>query len=292
VAVCHDSDMPTAALSARDWAELADRNLAEMARASALWDPRGEVEVRDDFQLVASGTRFPAGQFNAAQALRAAPDAERARAWLARALAFYTARGRGFSVYVRGERDAALRDACLALGMVEGGAPPGMLLVARLPERELPPGCRIERISDARGLLDFAAVAGKGFALHGMPENVAGKVFANPERVLSPELACYVAYLGERPASTALYLMSHGIAGLYWIATHPELHRGGLGSAITRHASNAAFDAGAAAVILQASTHGEPVYRRLGFQHIADYRWYFMTTNQLAAHKTQEIGPA
>jgi ribosomal protein S18 acetylase RimI-like enzyme len=284
--------MPSVTLSAQEWVELADRNLAEMARASALWHPRGEVEVRDDFQLVASGTRFPAGQFNAAQALRDAPDAERARAWLARALAFYAARQRGFSVYVRGERDAALREACLGLGMVHGGAPPGMLLAARLAERELPAGCRIERVRDARGLRDFALVAGKGFALHGMPENLAAKVFASAERVLSPELACYVAYLGERPASTALSLMSHGIAGLYWIATHPELHRAGLGSAITRYVSNAAFDAGAAAVILQASTHGEPVYRRLGFQNIADYSWYYMTTTQLSAHKTQELGPA
>jgi ribosomal protein S18 acetylase RimI-like enzyme len=93
-----------------------------------------------------------------------------------------------------------------------------------------------------------------------------------------------VAYVGDRPASCAIARASHGIAGLYWIATQPELHRRSLGSAITRHASNAAFAAGAAAVILQASTHGEPVYRRLGFHTICQYRWYFMTAEQAAAH--------
>lgn len=264
------------------WLELADRNLAEFARLGALWDRRGEIEVGDDLQLVASGTRFPAGMFNSAQALGADPDAERARAWLVRAARYFVARERGFSVYVRGERDEALAQVCADAGLVLGGAPPGMLLSAALPESELPAGTRIERVRDARGLADYAAVAGAGFALHGMPDSVAHRIFADAERVLTPELSAYVAYLGERPASCAICTLSHGIAGLYWIATHPEAQRRGLGAAITRHASNAAFAAGAGAVILQASSHGEPVYRRLGFQPITAYRWYFASA-ELAA---------
>ena len=43
-------------------------------------------------------------------------------------------------------------------------------------------------------------------------------------------------------------------------------------AAITRHASNRAFADGARAVILQASTHGEPVYRRLGFETFHNMR--------------------
>jgi ribosomal protein S18 acetylase RimI-like enzyme len=268
--------------AARDWVSLAHKNLAEFARVGALWDRHGEIAVHDDLQLVASATRFPAGMFNSAQALGEDPDDQRARAWLLHAARFFTARARGFSVYLRGERDAALEQACVASGMLLGGSPPGMLLAAKLDEPALPAGTRIEQVADARGLADLARVAGAGFALHGMPEVVAQKIFADAERVLSPELSCYLAYVDDQPAATAISLLSHGIAGLYWIATQPELQRRGLGAAITRRASNEAFDRGAAAVILQASTHGEPVYRRLGYQMITGYKWYFITAEQAA----------
>jgi hypothetical protein len=265
-----------------EWVELADRNLMEFERIGALWDRRGELETRNDLQLVASGTRFPAGMFNAAHALRGPRDGSEAQAWLTQATSFFAVRRRGFSVYIRGERDAALADACVARGMLLGGSPPGMLLDAKLPEPALPAGTRIERVVDVRGLADFTRVAAAGFGLHGLPEKVALQILSDAPRVLSPELALYVAYAGERAASSAICLYSHGIAGLYWIATVPELHRQGLGSAITRRVSNLAFDAGAAAVILQASTHGEPVYRRLGYRTIVDYRWYFMTAEEAA----------
>ena len=277
-----NSAMTTTTRSPAQWLELADRNLAEFARLGALWDRRGEIEVRDDLQLVASATRFPGGMFNCALPLAASPDDTRAMAWLRHAAAWFTARERGFTVYVRGERDEALARTCIDNGLVLGGSPPGMLLPAALPQVALPAGTRVERVGDARGLADFAAVAGAGFGLHGMPETITRKILADAERVLTPELSAYVAYVGERPASTAICTLSHGIAGLYWIATHPELHRGGLGTAVTRHASNAAFAAGAAAVILQASAHGEPVYRRLGFQVITTYRWFYATAEVAA----------
>ena len=265
-----------------EWVELADRNLMEAARAGALSDLRGEIVIRSDLQLVASGTRFPAGMFNSAHALRAAADAKEARAWLAQASAFFVARGRGFSVYIRGDRDAALEQACVARGMTLGGASPGMLLAARVAEPALPAGTRIERVVDAPGLSDFARVAAAGFALHGLPEKVTFAIWSDAQRALVPEASFHVAYVDGGPAACAMCVLSHGIAGLYWIATEPALLRRGLGSAITRRASNAAFDAGAAAVILQASTHGEPVYRRLGFETIASYRWYFVTAEQAA----------
>ena len=272
------------------WVELADRNLAECARLCALMDRAGEVEIKDDLQLVASRTRFPAGMFNSGQALGPAPDAAQARSWLERALVFYAARGRGFSIYVRGAGDAALADACSALGMTKGGAPPGMLLGAPVPEPALPAGTRIERVADARGLADFGAVAAAGFALQGLPEKITRGLFTDPCRVLSPEVAYYVAYVDDQPASSALCLLSHGIAGLYWIATQPSAQRRGLGSAITRRASNLAFEDGAAGVILQASNHGEPVYRRIGFEEITRYGWFFMTADQVAQRASEQLG--
>ena len=116
-----------------------------------------------------------------------------------------------------------------------------------------------------------------------LPSAVSTAFFVNAERILTPDLSAYVAYQDGVPAATVICLASHGIAGLYWVATRPDLQRRGLADAITRHACNAAFDAGAGCVILQASPFGDPVYRRIGFREIARYAWFFVTREKLAA---------
>jgi ribosomal protein S18 acetylase RimI-like enzyme len=204
-----------------------------------------------------------------------------ARDWLGRARAFFAARGRGFTVYVREDRDAALAAACVEREMQPMHGSPGMVLDAKVPEKPLPAGTRIERIHDAAGLSDFVRVATPAYEMMSLPPGIAAAIFADARRVLTPDLAAYVAYVDGVPAATVLSLASHGIAGLYWVATHPDLQRRGLADAITRRASNAAFDAGAACVILQATRFGEPVYRRIGFREIARYAWYFVTRSQL-----------
>jgi GNAT superfamily N-acetyltransferase len=269
---------------------LADHNLAEFNKVAALWDRAGEVAIRDDIQLVASGTRFPAGGFNCLHARGPAPDAARARSWLAQAFAFYQTRERGFSVYTRAHCDAELAAACAGVGMQAMAGSPGMVLDASVSEAVLPTGVRIERVLDASGLADYAAVAAPAFAMMALPETVTETVFSDAQRVLSPELSLHVAFLAGQPVATALSLLSHGIAGLYWIGTRPDMQRRGLADAITRRASNAAFERGAARVILQASPFGAPVYRRIGYREITSYPWFFMTSKQLASRSLPGSG--
>jgi predicted GNAT family acetyltransferase len=69
-------------------------------------------------------------------------------------------------------------------------------------------------------------------------------------------------------------LWSHGIAGVYWVATLPDARKQGYAERITRFVCHHAFAAGARAVILQASRGGETIYRRIGFEEITRYRTY------------------
>ena len=59
-----------------------------------------------------------------------------------------------------------------------------------------------------------------------------------------------------------------------WVVTLPEARGRGLGEACTRLAGNRAFELGARCMILQASSHGEPTYLRMGYREITRYRWY------------------
>jgi len=53
----------------------------------------------------------------------------------------------------------------------------------------------------------------------------------------------------------------------------PDQYRG-LGEAVTRAVTNAGFDLGARINTLQASPMGAPIYLRMGYQTVFDYRVY------------------
>ncbi len=86
--------------------------------------------------------------------------------------------------------------------------------------------------------------------------------------MLAPHVHSAVAYLDGAPVSVAQILMSHGIAGVYWVGSLEAARGRGLAEAVTRHVTNLGFDLGATNVQLQASSMGEPIYRRMGYEDL------------------------
>jgi ribosomal protein S18 acetylase RimI-like enzyme len=245
--------------------ERADLNFAAWLGEQSRWCAGGERRDTSDGLYVASATRLPAGPFNAAIAVGGAAG----RALLDEARAWFAARGRGFTIYVRGARDAALLDACRAAGLAQLGDMPGMVLA------EAPPAVAgVELVGDDAGRASFVDVSLAAWEAAGLKPEALRKHFAAPERLRGPDVAMVLARASDgRPLATALALLSHEIAGLYWVGTRPEARGRGLGAAVTVGATRWAFERGARAVVLQASVQGEPIYRRLGFREITRYPW-------------------
>ena len=78
-------------------------------------------------------------------------------------------------------------------------------------------------------------------------------------------VAAFVAYVDGAPVSCAMTLVSHGVAGVFYVATVQRARRRGLGDALTRIAACSGFDMGARAAWLGASEMGASLYRRIGF---------------------------
>jgi len=247
--------------------ELADLNFAESLREQARWCAAAEQWEANDTLCVASATRLPVGNFNAVIATGAT---DVSRDLLDRARPWFDARDRGFTVYIRGARDAALLARCRADGLPQIGDMPGMVLEA--PPAAVPD---IELVTDDAGLATFVEVSIAAWESTGLKPAAFRKHFADPLRLRAPHLSIVLARNPNgHPLATAMALLSHGIAGIYWVGTRPDARGRGLGAAVTAGASRWAFDHGARAVVLQASAQGEPVYRRLGFREITRYPWF------------------
>lgn len=260
-------------LSSAELLALAHLNLAESMREHARWTGAGVIDEREGTLRVVCATRFPAGTFNCALCLGAPPSDP--TAWLATQRAFFAAHERGFSVYLRGDRDEAMRDVCAASGLSLGDSPPGMVCEAPLAEAPHGPQIEIQQVQTTRELVALTAVQVRAYASIGLPENVTESVFGEPERLVAPHVLWFLAHHEGAPAAAAMVLLSHGIAGIYWVATTPEQRGRGLAEACVRSATNAAFARGARAVVLQASRMGEPIYRRMGYREVTRYPWYF-----------------
>jgi GNAT superfamily N-acetyltransferase len=248
---------------------ISDLNFAESLREQARWSAGGESADHRGATFAASATRLPAGPFNAA----IATTAEAPEDLLARARAWFGARDRGFTVYVRGRRDDALAERCRDEGMAKMGDMPGMVLEAAPAGADGADG--VEVAVDEDGFRAFVDVSVTAWAAAGLGGDAIRKHFADPERLRLPHVGVVIARGPDgAPAATALAMLSHGIGGIYWVGTVPAARGRGLGGVVTLAAARWAFHRGARFVCLQASPQGEPVYRRLGFREVTRYPWF------------------
>jgi ribosomal protein S18 acetylase RimI-like enzyme len=133
-------------------------------------------------------------------------------------------------------------------------------------------------VDDKNGVQDFKQVVAEAFHDLGFPKEASERYFAQAQRVISPYLVMATVYLKGEPASTALAILSHGIAGIYWVGTIKKARGMGLAEYCTREVSNAAFALGARKVVLQASKFGEPIYLKMGYREFTRYPWFICSS--------------
>lgn len=244
-------------------------NLVESSRQLFELDPGAVVEAGDGWLFGAGRSAHPAIS-NAAFRTDDRLDPEE---FLERARAFFERLRRGFSVWLR-DGDPADRDllaAAEAAGLKQVHEMPEMVLGERPEERPLPQGVELRRLSTAGEAEDYWRVATLAYASLGFPPGIFD-FYEDPAGLLAENVAAFLAYLDSKPVSIAMTIVSHGVAGIYWVGSLEEARGMGLGGALTAAATNAGFDLGADIASLQASVMGKPVYAAMGYETIYDYR--------------------
>lgn len=244
-------------------------NLIDSSRQLFELDPSAAIEAESGWVLGAGSHSHPVIS-NAAFRVDDEVDPEEL---IARARVFFGARGRGFSLWVRGEQteDLDLLAAAESAGLQQIYAMPEMILRQPAEVRPLPPGVELRRVSSSTEVEDYWRIAAAAYVSLGFPPEAFG-FYTNLSGLLAENVAAFIGYLDGEAVSIAMTIVSHGVAGIYWVGSLEGARGRGLGRATTAAATNAGFDLGADIASLQASPMGKPIYTEMGFKTVYDYR--------------------
>jgi ribosomal protein S18 acetylase RimI-like enzyme len=169
----------------------------------------------------------------------------------------------GHLVLIREPGDADLAQVALAAGYAPAWTERPMALHEAPELSPLPREFDVRAVSTPEQVRDYGTVVAEANDDPGERER-AGLLFHH-RTILQPHIAAFVIYLDGAPVSCSMTLVSHGVAGVYYVATVASARRRGLGDALTRVAARAGFQLGARVAWLGASEMGAELYRRIGF---------------------------
>jgi ribosomal protein S18 acetylase RimI-like enzyme len=249
-------------------------NLVDSSRQLFELDPGAEIEVGSGWVFGAGRSPHPVIS-NAAFRVEDELDPGEL---LERAQAFFAPRERGFALWARAgtAEDRNLIDTAKAAGLKEVYAMPEMVLDRRAEEHPLPAGVQLRRVVSASDATDYWQVATGAYASIGFPPEIFA-FYEGHDGLIADNAAAFIADLDGRPAAIAMTIVSHGVAGIYWVGTSDDARGRGLGWTVTATAVNAGFDLGAEIASLQASPMGESLYLRMGFETIFSYKLLMST---------------
>jgi len=227
--------------------------------------PQGEVTEVHDLHLTSCG--FPTAEFNRAFLKKPEGDLP---AVIARAEAHFARLDLPFFFTARSDWEERRAPALREAGYECKGGAPGMLLDPLRDGAAEVAGLEITRVRSPEELPPYQDTAFDGF---GLPKQF-GALFLTEDLLRSAGVELFLGRVDDAPVSTSLLLSSHGVAGIYWVATLESHRARGLGEALTWAAVQGGLAHGCRVASLQASVMGEPVYKRMGFRTTVEYVKY------------------
>jgi hypothetical protein len=245
-------------------------NLVESSRRLSGLDRGAEIEAGE-------GWLFSAGTANHPMITNAAfriDDSLDPNELLARAREFFGV-GRGFAIWARSglPEDEELIAVSEAAGLRNAYEMPEMTLAGPPPASPLADGVELRPLRTAEDAGHYWRIAASAYLDAGFPPEVFGHYEGLEDLVAEGSgAAAFLALLDGEPMGIAMTIVTHGVAGIYWVGNLAEARRRGIGRAVTGAAIGAGLELGGDLASLQASPMGEPVYRAMGFETVYAYR--------------------
>jgi hypothetical protein len=254
---------------------LGDRNLADYVSLLAT-AAGGEAQEADGLVLFAGVHAYPGTHTNGLLRLDDGPPADEA---LARADAFFAARRRSYTVWIREDVDADLEALVRARGFELRPPDEGMGFILRdapfdLAEHEPQRAVTLRALDDDGVAVDYVRVVGEAFGMAGAPVEVLARVFFDPRALRDTRVTGCVAYLDGQAVAGGHTFVTGDYAGQYSIATVESARGMALGRFCMARCVNDGLARGAKWAGAQSSEMGHPVWSKMGFDTVAHYRRY------------------
>ena len=130
---------------------------------------------------------------------------------------------------------------------------------------------QVDIIKDKNSLKQWINVASNAFGIKIDPELIESLL-------LESEVKFFIGKFKGKPVASLMLYLSSGVAGLHAVSTLSEYRNKGFGLTISRTALINAFEMGYRVGVLQASSLGERMYRKLGFKKYCDIISYEIIT--------------
>jgi GNAT superfamily N-acetyltransferase len=249
----------------------------------SFWTAYGRVpegEVFEDERLIRFSTRFPHPLFNAV--FGAQLTINQIAPTIKEQIDYFKARGTPFYWWTGPiTRPSDLEHRLIAHGLTDDGSVRGMAIdLATLPDNvPVPDDFEIVPVTDSEMLHQWVTAVLVG---NGRPESAHDAVYQLEQGVgLGSPPTRYLGLLAGQPVACAVMHLDSEVAGIYVVATAPEARGKGIGAAMTLKPYLDARDQGYRVGVLQASSMGYPIYRRLGFKKYCDLGVYFYQNESL-----------
>jgi ribosomal protein S18 acetylase RimI-like enzyme len=192
------------------------------------------------------------------------------------ALAFGATLGHGLMLWSRSSGDDDLEAAATAAGFRHVESTPEMVIEHPMDVvwPGAPAGTETRIVRDEAGLAALIAVVQAAFTDLGADPAVWPAAYPDLAAIASDDVVGVLAGTADGVGGAGVGYLHDGVGELVHIGTHPAHRHKGIGTAVTLALSEELCRRGADLLSLQAAPMGEPIYRRLGFREIGDYRWW------------------
>jgi hypothetical protein len=244
-------------------------NLVESSRRLTALDPGARFSATPGWLFGAGSSDNPAISNTAFRV----DDGAEPHELLDAAREFFGGMGRGFTLWARvgPDEDLDLIAAAEAEGLKAIYEMPEMTHAGPAERPALAEGAELRRVESLEDAEAYWRIAASAYQSVGFPPEVFGH-YEGLELLPAEDGAAFLGLLDGEPAGIAMTIVTHGVAGIYWVGSLEPARGRGLGRAVTAAAMEAGLALGAELASLQASHMGEPVYAAMGYETIYRYR--------------------
>jgi ribosomal protein S18 acetylase RimI-like enzyme len=226
-----------------------------------------QLEVHEEPDLIWTVANIPSTNFNYVMRLRLAPAGVDAR--IESTLAHYRSRHTsGIWITNPNTQPADLGTHLEAHGLTRVADLTGMAieLLALNESSPAPAGLTIERVGDVERLRQWLHPIAISFCYSDLMASVLCDLYASQGFEHDMPWRLYVGFLDGSPVSASLMLLAAGVAGIYRVATVPQVRRQGIGTALALAPLQEARSLGYHIGVLATEQMGLSIHRRLGFR--------------------------